>query len=58
MIPMLIFALTAHSFDPPWTMQPGIATTPLAITAESTAEHGYQLPPPSRLISVLQSTQY
>jgi hypothetical protein len=58
MIPVLVFAITFHSYDPaPWT-QPGITTTPPPITAESTADHWYQLPRVSRLISVVQSTRY
>jgi hypothetical protein len=55
MIPILVFAVTIHSYGHASFTQPGITNTPPPITAESTADHSYQLPA-SPFILIEQST--
>jgi hypothetical protein len=54
MIPILVLALTIHSYDHAPFTQPGIINTPPPITAESTADHSYL--PASPFSSIEQST--
>jgi hypothetical protein len=54
--PALIVSITIHSYGHAPFMPPGIIPTPPPITAESTADYGYQMPPSPPFISTEHSS--